>query len=120
MNITGHWYDPTQTGQGFEIHDWGDGRYVITAYFGSLLGYSSKPFWVSFQGDGFDLQGFVVKNVVFGKKNTPEMAVLGNLQLSIINGNKIAVSVTLDPQKLVPVSPAIPPTTQEFRLERLI
>lgn len=57
--LSGSWYDPTQSGQGFQLEFTGQANQLIAAWFTFAPDGSGKPIWIYGQGEYDPLQSVV-------------------------------------------------------------
>ena len=124
---TGHYYDPSASGQGVELHVLDDGRVFGSFFLGSVPGWYVSPTWFSAQGFASDesLQLYQPVTAVFGQSNPLILGVMGSVTLTPIadcSGGEhcLDAQITIDGRGFVLFSPAPYPVTHTLRLRRLL
>lgn len=124
---TGHYYDPSASGQGVELHVLDDGRVFGSFFLGSVDGWFASPVWFSAQGraDAETLPIYQSVSAVFGASNPLILGVIGSARLTAIadcSGGEhcLDAQITIDGRGFVLFSPAPAPITHTLRLRRLL
>lgn len=124
---TGHYYDPSASGQGVELHVTDSGQVIGTFFLGSVPGWYASPAWLSAQGDVDDqtLPLYQSISAVFGASYPLILGVMGSVTLTAIadcSGGEhcLDAQITIDGRGFVLFSPAPEPVSHTLRLRRLL
>ncbi|HET6631531.1 MAG TPA: hypothetical protein VFG73_02330 [Rhodanobacteraceae bacterium] len=116
----GLWYDPSQSGQGFQIQIDAAGRHMSEFYCGAVPNwFPGHPVWLSIQGQP-DANGKLPLLVTLGTLGTPgklDVRQVGYVTLTLID-DRIAATVTINGNGRAQFSPVPPPLTVSFSLQR--
>lgn len=127
--MSGHYYDPDQTGQGVELHVTDTGHVLATFFLGRVPGWYSNPVWLSAQGtvsNADSLPLYESRTTVFGAENPLGLIQMGEARLYVIRPNCIGndvclvASVIIDGRGEVPFSPANDTASAVLYLRRLL
>lgn len=119
----GLWYDPAQTGTGFEIRVLEDGRFMGEFFCGRVSGWFNHAVWLSIQGtpdaDG-KLPLLLTTGAVLGQPHDLALAQCGTVRLDKIDDSHIRAVVDITGNGRDVFSPPPPPVRTVFELRRLV
>lgn len=122
---TGLWYDPAQSGAGFDIRVLADGRHASTYYGGKVRGwFESHGPWLSIQGQPNVVDGslplLLTTGAVLGESNPLALRTVGTVTFNRMADDLIRATVTVQGNGYDDFSPRPPAVTGVFELRKLL